>query len=128
MAKQVIGLTIHFTCAFYQRSDMKCILYLCIIITKPNLIPNSQNTEFMQYLKSNWSNLLIQTKRRGDPFPSYCTGKYCTEFNILTIQHTSTHQLFLFFFRHVPLYPQLRILILFWETESQHKRNFGYAL
>ena len=50
------------------------------------------------------SNLHIQTKRKGDPFPSYCTGKCCTEFNILTIQHTyySTHQLYLFQFRHIP--------------------------
>ena len=67
--------------------------------------------------------LTIQTKRNGCPFPSYCTGKCCTELNILTIEQSyySTHQLYLFLSRHISVL--IRILYRRWNVYILAQHN-----
>ena len=60
----------------------------------------------------------FQTKRKGDPFPSYCTGKCCT------IQH-SDHRTELLFYSPVVSFPVkdislCLIRILYRKTEGLH--------
>ena len=58
----------------------------------------------------------FQTKRKGYPFPSYCTETCCIKFNIWPSNSYSTHQLYLFLSRHI----SVLIRILYRKTESIH--------